>query len=98
MAKTMIYQSFKKITCLQKKLHQAGYGGISTICTKVQISKRVLQGNKARQIFQKPNISYPLIHTRTCAYQRERNVDFSENLVCSFLVTPVLRFTLLPYY
>ena len=30
-----------------------------------RISKRVFQENKARQIFQKKNISYPLIRTRT---------------------------------
>ena len=33
-----------------------------------QISKRVLQENKASQIFRKTNISNPLIRTRTCAY------------------------------
>ena len=32
-----------------------------------------------RKIFRKTNISNPLIHTRTCAYQRVRNVSFSEN-------------------
>ena len=31
---------------------------------KVRISKRMFQENKARQIFRKTNISYPLIHTR----------------------------------
>ena len=31
---------------------------------KVRITKRWLQENKARQIFQKTNISYPLIRTR----------------------------------
>ena len=30
---------------------------------KGRISKRVFQENKARQISQKTNISYPLIHT-----------------------------------
>ena len=49
---------------------------------KGRISKRVFQENKARQIFQKTNISYPLIRTRTCAYQGVRNVRFSENLAC----------------
>ena len=44
------------------------------------ISKRVFQENKARQIFRKTNISYPLIR------------------VISFIKTPVLRFTLFPYY
>ena len=33
---------------------------------RVRISKRVFQENKARQIFRKTNISYPLIRTRTC--------------------------------
>ena len=33
----------------------------------------------ARKIFRKTNISYPLIRTRTCAYQGVRNVSFSEN-------------------
>ena len=49
---------------------------------KERISKRVFQENKARQIFRKTNISYPLICTRTCAYQGVRNVCFSENLTC----------------
>ena len=31
------------------------------------------------QNFLKTNVSYPLIHTRTCAYQGVRNVSFSEN-------------------
>ena len=37
------------------------------------ISKRVFQENKARQIFRKTNISYPL-----CAYQRIRNIRFQK--------------------
>ena len=49
---------------------------------KGHISKRVFQENKARQIFRKTNISYPLIRTRTCAYQGVRNVRFSKNLAC----------------
>ena len=47
---------------------------------KERISKRVFQENKARQIFRKTNISYPLISARTCAYQGLRKVRFSENL------------------
>ena len=35
----------------------------------MRIPKRVLQENKARKIFRKTNISYPLIRTRMCAYQ-----------------------------
>ena len=41
----------------------------------------MFQENKARQIFRKMNISYPLIRTRTRAYQEVRNICFSENLV-----------------
>ena len=48
------------------------------------ISKRVFQENRARQIFRKTNISYTLIHIRTCVYQGIRNVCFSENLGCFF--------------
>ena len=34
------------------------------------------------QNFAKTKISYPLIHTSTCAYQGIRNVCFPENLAC----------------
>ena len=57
---------------------------------KGRISKRVFQENKARQIFRKTDISYPLIRTRTYAYQGVRNIRFSENLACYvFLKLPV---------
>ena len=46
---------------------------------KKRISKQVLQENKARQIFRKANIFYPLIRT-PYTYQVVRNVRFSENL------------------
>ena len=46
------------------------------------ISKPVFWGSKVSQIFRKPNISYPLIHICTCAYQGVWNVCFSENLAC----------------
>ena len=51
------------------------------------ISNRVFQENKARQIFRKTNISYPLIRTRTCVYPEKRTFltrwfRFSKNLVC----------------
>ena len=60
------------------------------------ISKRVFQENKARQFFRKTNISYPLICTRTCAYEWVRNARFSENLACFvFLKHP---FRDLPFY
>ena len=44
--------------------------------------KWVFQENKAHQIFRETNISYPLIRTRTSAYQGVRNVRFSENSAC----------------
>ena len=49
---------------------------------KGRISKRVFQEDKARQIFRKTNISYPLIRTRTCVYQGVRSVRFLEHLAC----------------
>ena len=42
------------------------------------LETEVNKQNKTRQIFRKTNISYPLIHTRMCTYQRVRNVRFSE--------------------
>ena len=70
---------------------------------KRQISKRVFQENKARQIFRKTNIFYPLLHTRTYAYLGVRNVCFSDVRVsggkkCSFFNTrsEIRSFALLP--
>ena len=51
-----------------------------------RIWKRVFQVKKARQIYRKMNISYPLIRTGRCAYQGIRNVHFSRNLVCFFFL------------
>ena len=57
---------------------------------KGESKNRCYKKNKACQIFQKAN---------TCTYQGVRNVRFSKNLACFvFIVTPVLRFILLPYY
>ena len=54
---------------------------------------------KHARVFQKTNISYAPICTRTCAYQRVRNVRFSENLAGFVLLKhPGFRFALLPYY
>ena len=63
-----------------------------------QISKRVFQENKARQVSQKTNISYPLIHTRACACKGGKKCSFFENFgkLC-FLGIPGLRFALLAY-
>ena len=65
---------------------------------KARISKRRCQESKAHQIFRKMNVSYPLIRTRTCAYQGVRSLFFEKFGVFCFLETPVLRFALLPYY
>ena len=56
---------------------------------------KAIKESKARQNFRKRNISYPLIRTRTCAYQEVRNICFSEILACfAFLKHPFwdLRF------
>ena len=64
---------------------------------KGRISKRVLQENITRQIFQKTNISYPPdTHTPACAYQRVRNVRFSENLACFVFFSCNIRFDIHP--
>ena len=70
---------------------------------KGRISKQVLQENKAGQIFQKTNSSYPEICPRV--HQGVRDVHFLRGKECSFfgkfgqlcfLVTSVLQFALLP--
>ena len=50
-----------------------------------RISKRMLQGNKARQIFSKN-----VLGGKKCSF-------FEKFGVLCFLVTPVLKFALLPY-
>ena len=66
---------------------------------KGRISRRVLQENQVRQIFRKTIISYPLVRTLTCTYSGGKKCSFfgKFGLLC-FLVTPILRFTCLPYY
>ena len=62
---------------------------------KERISKRVFQENKAPP----KNISYPLIGTRSCAYQGgKKRSFFGKFSVPCFLETLVLRFALLSYY
>ena len=48
--------------------------------SRVNFAIWVFQENKASQIFQETNISYPLIRIRTGAYQGVKNVRFTENL------------------
>ena len=57
-----------------------------------------LQDNRVHQIFRKTNFPYPLIRTRTWAYQGVKNVRFLEDLECCFLLANVLRFFILLYY
>ena len=73
-----------KIKNLQNYLRYWLIAKVFTIGNKAKgrISKRVFQENKARHIYRKTIISYPLIRTRKCAYQGVRNVRFLENLVC----------------
>ena len=71
--------------------------------TKGRISKLVFQGNKARQIFRKKNISYPLIrtrdtHTYVCVSGGKKCSFFRKFDLLYFLETLILRFALLPYY
>ena len=65
------------------------------IKAKGWISERVFQENKASQIFRKTNISYPLI---VCVSGGKKCSFFGKFGVLCFLETPVLRFTLSPYY
>ena len=59
----------------------------------------IRQKGESFKFSEKTNISNPLIRTRTCTYQGVRNVRFfGKSDVFCFLETPVLRFTLLPYY
>ena len=69
---------------------------ISLFCERGNLRN---QENKVRQILLKTNNFYPLIRTRIYVYQGVRNVPFFENLAYFFfLVSSVLRFTLLPCY
>ena len=65
---------------------------------KGQISKRVLQENKVRQILRRTNISYPDTHTHVCVSGGKKFSYFGKFGVFYFLVTSVLRFVLFPYY
>ena len=47
--------------------------------TKFDTMLRVRSFSRHAKFSEKTNTSYPLICTRTCAYQGVRNVSFSEN-------------------
>ena len=71
---------------------QTSFGLFYQCCIRIWFNSSVIsektnrfKENKARQIFRKTNISYPLIYTRTYAFRK-------------FQRAPVLRFTLLVIY
>ena len=49
---------------------------------KGRISDRVLQENKASQIFRKINISYPVIRTRGVRIRGQEMFAFQKKLAC----------------
>ena len=65
------------------------------VCLKGRISKRVLQENKARQIFRKTKFSYPLIRTRACVYRGVKNVCFRK--ICRALFPCNTSFEIRPF-
>ena len=66
---------------------------------KGRISKLVLQENRARQIFQKKQtFLIPWAHSYVCASEGKKCFLFGKFSLLCFLVTPVLRFAILPYY
>ena len=66
---------------------------------KGRISKPLFQENKAHHVFQKTNISYPLIRTHVYVSGGKKCSFFGKFGVLFFLLeTPVLKFALLRYY
>ena len=54
---------------------------------------------KHAKISKKTNISYPLIRTHSCTYQRIRKAGFFGKFgALCYRVTYILRFAILPYY
>ena len=67
--------------------------------SKGQISKRVFQENKARQIFEKhEHFLPPDMRTYMCVSGGKKRSFFQKIGVLCFLERPALRFALLPYY
>ena len=58
------------------------YNTLSVLRQMGESQNGCFKKKKTRQILQKTNIPYPLIRTRTCAYQGVRKVHFSRNLAC----------------
>ena len=71
----------------------------SLIRQKGESQNGCFKKTKHTKFSEKPNISYPLIRTHTCAYQGVRNNRFfgKFDVIC-FLETPVFRFAFLPNY
>ena len=65
---------------------------------KGRISKRVLQENKAHQISEKRTFLIPDRHTYVRVSGGKKCSFIGKFIVLYFLVTPVLRFALWPYY
>ena len=80
------YKAFVVIylVCVQSFLNHWHFLPADTHTRNVSFSENfVLFGTihlVCMQHLPKTNISYPLIHIRTCAYQGVRNVSFSDNL------------------
>ena len=66
---------------------QGAQKGTSGNKAKGRISKRVSQKSNARIIFQRTNISYPLIRTHTFPYKGKgvRNVNFSKHFAYFYI-------------
>ena len=102
--KTLQYKTLKlTLPCLQLwylQTWQYWQNGVSECFFLTHLLSFYFLENKARYIFRKTNISYPLIPTCTCAYQGGgRNVRFTEVLTCFvFLKQPFWEstFALLP--
>ena len=98
------------MSCKSFFLHSSGYILIWTIpflWMRMEFSSIVRQKGesqndvsrkKAPQIFRKTNISYPLIRTRTCPYQKVRKCSFFGKFdVLCVLETPIMRLAFLSY-
>ena len=68
---------------------------VHSLIVKGRISKRVLKENKAGQIFRKAIVSYPLIRTRTCAYQGNKIFVFRK--ICGALFSCNTYFEICPF-
>ena len=90
---------FFQMSIFQSNTGQNGLNHLVSNKGKGRILKRVFQENKARQIFLKRNISYPLdTHTYVCVSLGKKSSIFEKFGAPCLFETPILRFALLPYY